>query len=227
MRGFVLGCAAVAAVAFPNAARAQATTRQCSAVEEAGPACLLARTELASLPSGQIFWHLDRFPSNAAAEDAGTPTSAVVESFGSTWLFTLASSGWRAKGGEHVAKVGPLPVAEGPSLAAEYLRSIFKPGATAPLHNHSGPEAFYALTGDTCLETPDGVQVGRGSGNILIIRAGPPMLLMAVGKGVRRGFALILHDAHQAPTTLTQAWQPKGLCARQLLDDQGSNRPGN
>ena len=227
MRGIILGCAAVAALTFPNATFAQATTRQCSAVEEPGPACLLAHLELPSLPAGEIFWHLDRFPSRAAAEQASIPTSAIVESFGSIWLFTLAKSGWRSTGGEHAARIGPLPVSEGSPFAAEYLRSIFNPGTTAPLHVHSGPEAFYALSGDTCLETPDGVQVARGPGNSLMINAGPPMLLMAVGKTPRRGFALILHDAHQAPTTLTQVWQPNGLCARQLLVDQASKQTSN
>lgn len=29
---------------------------------------------------------------------------------------------------------------------------------SAPIHKHSGPEAFYALDGDTCLEMPGGTQ---------------------------------------------------------------------
>jgi hypothetical protein len=64
------------------------------------------------------------------------------------------------------------------------------------------------------------MQIGRGPGNRLMIKAGPPMLLMAIGSVPRRGFALILHDASASPTTLTQAWHPKGLCARQLSEDQ-------
>lgn len=76
-------------------------------------------------------------------------------------------------------------------------------------------------SGDTCLETPDGIKIGRGPGNSLMIQGGPPMLLMAIGSVPRRGFALILHDANKPPTTLTQAWQPQGLCARQLSRDQG------
>lgn len=60
---------------------------------------------------------------------------------------------------------------------------------TAPLHIHSGPEAFYALTGDSCLETPDDVQVARGPGNKLLVKGGPPMQLMALGTVLRRAFA--------------------------------------
>ncbi len=37
------------------------------------------------------------------------------------------------------------------------------------------------------------------------------MLLMAIGKAPRRGFALILHDAEAPPTTLLDAWQPQGF----------------
>ncbi|UAK24785.1 cupin domain-containing protein [Sphingomonas nostoxanthinifaciens] len=220
MRAILVGLAAITAAALPSGAWAQATIRQCGAIEEPGPACLLARKQFASLPAGKIFWHLDRFPSTDAAAQAGTASSVVVEAFGSTWLFTLAKAGWRAKGGEHVSIVGPLPVTPASTYAAEYLRSIFDPGMTAPLHVHSGPEAFFAVAGDTCLETPDGVRIGRGPGNHLMIEAGPPMLLMAIGAVPRQGFALILHDASQPPTTLTQTWHPEGLCARQLSLDR-------
>ena len=64
------------------------------------------------------------------------------------------------------------------------------------------------------------MQIGRGRGNGLVIESGPPLLLMAIGKVPRRGFALILHDIGAPPTTLTQAWRPTGLCARQLTADQ-------
>jgi quercetin dioxygenase-like cupin family protein len=196
-------------------------------VEQPGPACLLSRTELPSLPTGKVFWHLDRFTSRDAAEAAAATTSVVVASFGSTWLFTLAGKAWHPKGGEHVSTVGPLPVAPATRYAAEYLRSIFTPGTTAPLHVHSGPEAFFAVSGDTCLETPAGAKTARGPGTSLMIEAGPPMLLMAIGTVPRQGFALILHDADRPPTTLTQAWHPQGLCARQLSSDQAQKRNGS
>lgn len=159
-------------------------------------------------------------PSKVAAERAAVVTSTVVQAFGATWLFTIAKQRWRPNGGEHVAAIGPLPLTPSSAYAAEYLRSVFDPGTTAPLHVHSGPEAFYAVSGDTCLETPDGVQTGRGPGNSLMIKAGPPMLLMAIGKVPRRGFALIVHGTRLAPTTLTTAWHPAGLCAAQLSADQ-------
>jgi len=96
----------------------------------------------------------------------------------------------------------------------------------APIHIHSGPEAFFAVGGDTCLETPEGVQIVRGPGTSLIIKAGPPMLLMAIGTVPRSGFALILHDAGMAPTTLTPARHSQGLCVRQFSADQAGKPPG-
>jgi len=204
----------VLAAMTASAAWGQATTRPCGAEEMVGPACLIARQEIATLPAGPLYWHLDRFATQAAAAQAAAPTSTTATAFGSVWLFTIAGKGWRSHGGVHVSKIGPLPVEPATTYAAEYLRSVFSPGMTAPLHVHSGPEAFFAVSGDTCLETPDGVRIGRGPGNHLLIRAGPPMLLMAIGTTPRRGFALILHDTDRPPTTLVHDWQPQGLCAR-------------
>jgi hypothetical protein len=220
LRKVLAGLALLGSAILVSPAQGQATTRTCSAEESVGPACLLARQELPTLPSGPLYWHLDQFVSKRAAEKAATATSTVREAFGAIWLFTIEGRSWRPKNGKHVAEVGPLSVQPAATYAAEYLRSVFSPGMTAPLHVHSGPEAFYAVSGDTCLETLDGVQLGRGPGNSLVIRGGPPMLLMAVGKAPRKGFALILHDADQPPTTLIHDWHPQGLCQRRLAGDQ-------
>ncbi len=226
VRTLVRSMLTTGAIFLASPCLAQATTRMCDVSEQAGPACLLSHKHLPKLPAGPLYWHLDEFRSKADAERSAVQTSSVVESFGSIWLFTLERAAWRPRAGRHVSTIGPLPVKAARTYSAEYLRSVFLPGATAPLHVHSGPEAFYALGGDTCLETPAGVQIGRGNGNSLVIQAGPPMLLMAIGRSERRGFALILHDAEQPPTTLTQAWQPSGLCARELANDQAKAAPG-
>ena len=220
-----VACAVLIAAACPSVAAAQATARPCGIVEAPGPACLLGSQQLSSLPADKVFWHLDRFGSADAARKAVTATGIVVASYGTTWLFTLAEKAWRARGGKHVASVGPLPIAPATSYTADYLRSIFTPGMVAPLHVHSGPEAFFAVSGDTCLETPGGARTVRGPGTSLIIEAGPPMLLMAIGTRPRQGFALILHDAGRPATTLTQAWQPRGACARLFAADQAAMPP--
>jgi len=220
MRAVLIGSILLLSGILAPPAMAQATTRLCGKAEDPGPACLLARKDIPSLPAGQLFWHLDTFTSTDAAQRASSPTSTVVEAFGSVWLFTIERAQWRARGGKPVSVIGPLPIEPASSFSAEYLRSVFPPGTTAPLHVHSGPEAFFAVSGDTCLETPGGVKIGRGPGNSLLIKGGPPMLLMAIGKLPRRGFALILHDAGRPPTTLTQAWRPTGLCEREFAKDR-------
>ncbi len=164
------------------------------------------------MPAAPVFWHLVTFPTRASAEAARDARGTVVESLGKIWLFTVAEDTWRSSGGDFVAKVGPLPVDPGGHYEAVYLQSIFNPGMAAPAHTHSGPEAFYTLTGETCLETPEGKQVGTGPGHVILIRRGPPMILMATGTEKRRGVVLILHDASLPATTMDHDWKPKGLC---------------
>lgn len=209
----VLGLVALA----PLAAHAQATSRTCSgqAGETPGPACLAAHQDLAILPEGPLYWNIYTFADAQAAERARPPQGVVVPAFGQIWLFDVGGKGHDLEGGRHLADIGPLPVetARG-ELSAEYLKSTFSPGMTAPVHVHSGPEAFYAISGASCLETPGGVQVARGAGHSLMVRRGPPMLLMAIGDETRQGFALILHGHGSPPTTLTSDWTPKGLCPK-------------
>jgi len=199
----------------PLMAHTQATSRICSgqAGETPGPACLAAHVDLGALPQTPLFWNIYTFSDVQAAERVKPLHGAIVEAFGRVWMFNVGGPGAQLEGGQHLADIGPLPfeAVEG-SFTAEYLKSTFAPGMTAPVHVHSGPEAFYAITGGSCLETPEGLQVARGAGHSLMVRQGPPMLLMAIGQEARQGFALILHQDGSVPTTLTSAWTPKGLC---------------
>jgi len=164
------------------------------------------------VPSQPVFWHLDTYPSRAAAEAVKRPRGTVVESLAKVWLFTIAEEGWRPGSGEHVADIGPLPVRERVPYSAMYMEAIFTPGMESSTHTHSGPEAWYTLTGETCLETPNGVMVGRAGGPPVIVPQGPPMHLTATGNTERRAVVLILHEGSQPATTVTHDWTPKGLC---------------
>jgi quercetin dioxygenase-like cupin family protein len=205
-----------AALIFTAAtAFSQAAMRPCQAASEQkdlpGPACFTAKEQIGELPPGSYYWYLSTFPDREHAEAAKGPRGTVVESLGKIWLFTIADTSWHTSG-SFVAKVGPITTKPGVSYEAVYMQSIFSPGMTAPLHTHSGMEAFYTLTGDTCLETSEGVQNAQGPGNVVLVEGGLPMLLMATGKEMRRGVVLILHDSTMSPTTLTSEWKPKGLC---------------
>lgn len=208
---------AAALVLAPAAAQAQATSRMCvgQAGETPGPACLVGHEEIGGLPAQPLYWNIYDFPDVAAATRAKPAHGVVVTAFGRVWLFDVGAKDRALAGGRRVADVGPLPMqaADG-AFSVEYLKSTFTPGMTAPIHVHSGPEAFYAISGASCLETPDGAQVARGAGHALLVRGGPPMLLAAIGKETRQGFALILHQQGAPPTTLTADWTPKGLCPK-------------
>ena len=173
---------------------------------------IIAHEPIGQLNTSQTFWHLDAYPTRAAAQAAKGPHGTVVESLGKTWLLSIEDAGWRPSGGERVAEIGPLPINAGEEYSAQYLEAIFTPGMTAPAHTHSGPEAWYTLAGETCLETPDGKQVGRAGAQYVIVPGGPPMHLTATGNEQRRALVLILHESSKPATTLVHDWTPKGLC---------------
>jgi quercetin dioxygenase-like cupin family protein len=176
------------------------------------PGCwILSNDPIGELAGTETFWHLDTFPTRDAAETTKTKRGTVLEAFGKVWLLTIEDASWRASAGEHVTSIGPLPISPG-VFAAQHMEAVFNPGMTAPEHTHSGPEAWYTLAGETCLETPSGKQVGRAGGPPVIVPGGPPMHLTATGAEVRRSLVLILHDANKPATTPHHEWTPKGLC---------------
>jgi quercetin dioxygenase-like cupin family protein len=174
---------------------------------------ITATASLGKLPAEPIFWHLHQFVTRAEAQAAKGPRGIVVEAFDKTWLLTIDIADWRpAAGGVRVAQIGPLPVRPRIDYSAQFMEGVFSPGMTAPVHRHSGPEAWYTLTGETCLETPKGKQIGRAGGTPVIVPEGPPMHLTATGKEIRRALVLVLHDTRKPATTPASDWQPKGLC---------------
>ena len=176
----------------------------------------LVVSPIGQLPAAPVFWYLDRYTDRATADAARGPRGTVVESFGRVWLLSIESAGWHTSSGERVAEVGPLPVEVGPSYAAQYMEAVFRPGMKTMVHRHSGPEAWYTLTGETCLETPNGFVVGRAGGKHVIVPPGPPMELTATGTETRRALVLILYDSSQPASTPVTDWTPKGLCTRSV-----------
>jgi quercetin dioxygenase-like cupin family protein len=216
MHRFLLGCACAAALLGLNAP-AFAQFGICRMVGERARPTDVGCWIIAHQPVGQFaaphtFWHLDAYPTRAAAEAAKGPRGTVAEAFGKVWLLTIEDKGWRASGGERVAEIGPLPVTPGLSYALQYMEARFDPGMTAPPHEHAGPEAWYTLAGETCLETPDGKHIGRAGGPPVIIPGGPPMHLTATGTEQRHALVLILHDAAKGPSIPRPDFKPKGLC---------------
>jgi quercetin dioxygenase-like cupin family protein len=175
---------------------------------------LIATDSLAALPATEVFWHLYTYRTVSAAEAARAASAGtVVESLGKVWLFMIADSKWRPPAGERVAVIGPLPVVAAKRYTARYMQAVFPPkrALQTAVHQHSGPEAWYVVSGAQCLRTPDEVMVIRaGEGGF--VRPGPSMLLTSIGAETRRAVLLVLHDADQPWMTITSDWTPTSQC---------------
>jgi hypothetical protein len=84
------------------------------------------------------------------------------------------------------------------------------PAISKAVHTHSGPEIRYVLTGEQCLETPNGIQRAK-AGQGMFAAGGVPMQLNIADSGNREALFAIVHDASK-PATTVSSWQPKGLC---------------
>jgi len=186
---------------------------------------IVANDPVGVLPDARTYWHLATYPTRAAADSVKGRTGTVVEAFGKVWLFTIGSANARARGGARVADIGPIAVHAGERYSAQYMEVVFTPGMTSSIHRHGGPEIWYTLAGETCLETPEGKMVGRAGGPPVIIPEGPPMHLTATGTELRRALVLVLHGSSRPATTIAHDWTPKGLCREP--EDSGSRSAGS
>jgi len=208
----------IALVAGTEAALAQVPGRCETPVSQrtSEVGCYLTATEdLGSMvpDQGQVYWHLYTYPTHAVAEAAKGPRGTIVESFGKVWLYTIAEEGWQPSSGERVAVLGPFPILASKKYTARYMEAVFPSGMRAAVHRHSGPEAWYLISGTQCLETPSGIMVAH-AGEGAVVPEGPPMALSSVGPQTRRSVLLVLHDSSQSWITMAHDWQPKGLCPK-------------
>ena len=167
---------------------------------------------LGALDRTLVFWQVDRFANHEQAEEARSRDGTVIDAFGAVWLLTIGDSAWRPTSGQHVASIGPIPIKRGVSYSALYMEASMRPGMKSRIHNHSGVEAWYTLSGETCLETPSGNIIGRAGGAPVIVPGDTPMELTATGTSLRRSIVLILHDSSRPPTTMETVWKPTGQC---------------
>jgi mannose-6-phosphate isomerase-like protein (cupin superfamily) len=175
----------------------------------------LAVKPFTTLPKGVLFLRLEHFSTTKAAQDAATSASAVVEWGGKIWLLTLGPKGVRSSGGTLVAEIGPVP--EVPA-ASSYVLDVneadfgpeMKTQVAQQVHTHPGPEIFYLLTGEQCLETPNGTTRAR-AGEGMVAPANTPMQLNITGSSRRDAFFVVVHDAMK-PRVTPADWKPSGAC---------------
>ena len=210
----MLGCSMMLAATDPLLAQVPGgcETPVSERTSEAG--CYFVASEvLGELPPTPLYWHLYNYPTRPSAEASKGPHGTVVESFGKVWLYTIAEAEWRSSGGERVAVVGPLPITAGKKYTARYMEALFPPGMRGGPHRHSGPEAWYVLSGAQCLETSEGIIVAR-AGESAVVQEGPAMNIQSVGTETRRSVLLVLHDTSHHWVTRVSDWTPKGLCPK-------------
>jgi mannose-6-phosphate isomerase-like protein (cupin superfamily) len=160
---------------------------------------------------------LENFPTTEAAQNAATPASAVVEAVGKVWLLTLGSRGERSTAGTFVTEIGPISdISAAASYELQVADADFGPAMNQAIskavHTHSGPEIWYLLTGEQCLETPNDTQRAK-AGEGMFAPANTPMQLNITGTGNREALFAIVHDAAKPATTVSD-WQPKGRCKK-------------
>lgn len=140
----------------------------------------LAEKKVTQLPAGPLYWRLETFPTIAQARAAAGATGLAAESAGKAWLFTLGPSGGSTAGGAKVAEVGPLPRVVAPEYLLRINEATGPPGSITSVHSHPGSEAFYVLTGQQNIRTPEWViliaagqaEAGPGGGTPLQVSSG-------------------------------------------------------
>lgn len=159
-----------------------------------------------------VWWHLRAFPTRQAAESAKSATGLVVEEAGRVWLSEFGAQNAAARGGTAVAVVGPLQLPAANAYTAVLSYAVMRPGDKSRVHTHPGPEGWYVIDGEQCLETPDGPSSARAGGR-MTVRPNIPMELSVTGTTLRRAFAVVVHDSAQQRGTPSN-WKPTGSCKR-------------
>ena len=161
-------------------------------------------------PQAAVYWHLHTFGSRQAADAAKSATGIVVEEDGRVWLSEFGARDAAPRGGQAVAVVGPLELPAAKSYSAVLSYAVMRPGDSSRVHTHPGPEGWYVLAGEQCLETPAGA-TKAGAGRTMAVPPNVPMELSVTGTTLRRAFALVIHDSTQQ-RGIPSDWKPAGKC---------------
>jgi quercetin dioxygenase-like cupin family protein len=159
-----------------------------------------------------VYWHLREFQNRKAADAAKSATGIVVEEDGRVWLSEFGPRSATPREGKAIAVVGPLQLPAAKSYTAVLSYAVMRPGDSSRVHTHPGPEGWYVLAGEQCLETPAGADKTRAGGTTTV-RPNIPMELSVTGKTLRRAFALVIHDSAQR-RSIRSDWEPSGACSR-------------
>ncbi|WP_426166926.1 cupin domain-containing protein [Sandarakinorhabdus sp. DWP1-3-1] len=173
------------------------------------PGCYATgRIEIAEAPDA-LYWQIHEFPTmSAATAEAGRHRWATVtQAHSRTWLYVLGTPSEPITGGTRRATIGPLRMLPGP-VTAHFAEAIFPPGMQTRVHSHPGPEAFYVVEGEQCMDSPGDKRL-IPAGGTYVVEGGPH--LQAAPKG-RRNLVLILAPQGKPPLIPGGDWRPTGFC---------------
>lgn len=164
--------------------------------------------DLAGAPT-EIFWQIYEYPTlaDANAEAARHRWTAVAQAHSRTWLYVLGEESEPVGGGARRAVVGPLHLAG--RSTAHFAEAVFPPGMQTRVHSHPGPEAFYVVEGEQCMETPTDKRVIAAGGTYIVERG---LHMQAAPKG-RRNLVLVIAPKGQASMVPGGDWRPTGFCS--------------
>ena len=172
---------------------------------------VLAQPVIRQRPDTPAFWHLTTFRTRRDAEAARRDGEAVVRVAGRIWLSSIGGRNDTTTRGRHVASIGPLPMPQARVYRVELYHVIMPARSHTRVHVHPGPEAWYVLEGQQCLDTPAGVVTARAGEGSVAPPGGTPMQLTNNGAGPRRALFIVVHDSSQAWSTPSD-WRPSGKC---------------
>lgn len=162
-------------------------------------------------PKRQVYWHIRTFENRVAADAAKSATGIVVEEDNRVWLSEFGSRDLVVRGGKHVAVVGPLQLPSAKSFTAVLSYGVMRPGDSSRVHTHPGPEGWYMIAGEQCLETPGGANRAK-TGGTMTVPPNVPMQLRITGTELRKSLVLVIHDSSE-PRGIASQWKPPGACS--------------
>ena len=157
----------------------------------------LAERKVAELPSGELFWRIENYPSREAAQSASGAWSLVAEAAGKVWLFTLGAAGGSSPGGTKVSEVGPIVRVVAPQYLLRINEASGPPGSVTPVHSHPGSEAFYVLAGEQSVRGPHGTQVVKANTPAAGHGAAMAMQVSSSGSADLQSLVMFVVDATQ------------------------------
>ncbi len=176
------------------------------------PGCYLS-TQIA-IPAGTepLFWHIATFDdvSAAQAQAALHDAATVITAHDRVWLYVIGAQDLTITAGDRQAIIGPLHRPDNGPLVVRFLESIFPPGMKTRAHAHPGPEAFYVVEGEQCMDSP-AAQVRIGVGESYILEGGPHLQAAPTG---RRNLVALLLPADDPWMSLSPQWTPTSYCDR-------------